>query len=48
VVCPADALDKVIRPIERGALTWDPRTGDLMRLTGDYDGHSADWFAEQP
>jgi cell wall assembly regulator SMI1 len=43
-----DALDKVIRMIERGALTWDRHTGDLVPTTGAFDGHPADWFAEQP
>jgi hypothetical protein len=31
-----DALDKVIRMIERGALTWNRHTGDLVPTTGAF------------
>lgn len=38
------ALEKVIRVVEAGGLTWDPQSGQLVPVDG-LTGHPAEWFA---
>lgn len=38
------AMEKVIRLVEEGVLTWHPASGQLVPVDG-FDGHPAEWFA---